>query len=1001
MPIESETSTFTAPPYDGSYDILQIIEHHRQHSSNHPLFRYANANGAIQTITWGSASKSFDVATRYVLDNVSLDRSEIVSSYPVVGILANLDSITYYTLVIGIMKSGFTVFPISTRNSADAVAHLMAKTNCKALFVSDDDIIDRLVKASCSAFEASNDGVHVTTVVTPPFEYFYETAGEKSARSTRPILSRVITDPATTPCVIIHSSGTVSFPKPITLTYDMFFQHGNLVRLDGDLGKIISAHSMPMYHLMGFKVIIYSALLGVTLAVFRPSKPSLIPTPEAVLNAAVATASARIFCAPSFLESWVKQKSSVEALKTFKAIMFGGGPLQPSIGNELAGEGVTIVPMLGLTEVGTITSMFPKHTHSDGWDWFALHTHYDFKFVPEEGLKNVYRIIVKKNEFKTPVVNATVDGVPAYDTGDLFIRHPTNPQLWKVYGRAGDIKSKLFLPYFQEKTNPGPIEAGLKSSPYISDALMFGRARFRTGVLIVPSPEHVFDIINHEKTIEYTSLIWKSVQEVNQRSPQHSRIFEEMILIAHPDKPFQYTSKGSIRRQTTLAQYEQEIEELYTLSENEELNSIPTSNDVHSKVPEPDLFFPLIRTAVHTILGANVGDDDDLFRAGADSLCALSIRNAITTGLRNSKALSKHAIAALPSDLLYYLPTISKISIFLYGAAYIDRSINVGNSEGVIAPRMEGAKNGEVKINRPRVLSDEEWQVLMEVTETIVEIVPAEEDEVPLIILHGSPGTVGAFRSMLKSPGPIWAVQMSDDAPTDTAEELVAFYHRKIKAKRPNGPYRLGAYSGSCGLLLLLITTFEAAGDEITQFVMLDHFPTLFIARIDLDTVNLENPKWWTAVLRRSFEGILFLFQNTKGVMAAQSKVRIQEMREAIEGAQGSPGTMRIISRTTRLIKATLGFLLGERFAVEIEKGPNKGRKRFSPALFREFTAKIKTPLTMYLATDGIRAMIPTDKVEDFGAREYFPDAIFREVEGGHIDFLGNEMLLKSLHEDY
>jgi hypothetical protein len=36
---------------------------------------------------------------------------------------------------------------------------------------------------------------------------------------------------------------------------------------------------------------------------------------------------------------------------------------------------------------------------------------------------------------------------------------------------------------------------------------------------------------------------------------------------------------------------------------------------------------------------------------------------------------------------------------------------------------------------------------------------------------------------MLKSPTAIWAVQMSDDAPTDTAEALVAFYHQKIKVR--------------------------------------------------------------------------------------------------------------------------------------------------------------------------------------------------------------------------
>ncbi len=48
----------------------------------------------------------------------------------------------------------------------------------------------------------------------------------------------------------------------------------------------------------------------------------------------------------------------------------------------------------------------------------------------------------------------------------------------------------------------------------------------------------------------------------------------------------------------------------------------------------------------------------------------------------------------------------------------------------------------------------------------------------------------------------------------------------------------------------------------------------------------------------------------------------------------------------------------------------------------------------------GLRAIIPQEKWEDFGAREYFPDVVFKEFEGGHIDFLGNEELLKNLKID-
>jgi hypothetical protein len=82
-------STFTPPLLDGSRDLLQIITHNAQHNAPYPLFRYASANGAVETITWGGATKAFDVAARFVLDSATF-KVEDAGAPPVVAILANL-----------------------------------------------------------------------------------------------------------------------------------------------------------------------------------------------------------------------------------------------------------------------------------------------------------------------------------------------------------------------------------------------------------------------------------------------------------------------------------------------------------------------------------------------------------------------------------------------------------------------------------------------------------------------------------------------------------------------------------------------------------------------------------------------------------------------------------------------------------------------------------------------------------------------------------------------
>jgi hypothetical protein len=32
-----------------------------------------------------------------------------------------------------------------------------------------------------------------------------------------------------------------------------------------------------------------------------------------------------------------------------------------------------------------------------------------------------------------------IDGVPALNTKDLIVRHPKDPNLWKIFGRQGGI----------------------------------------------------------------------------------------------------------------------------------------------------------------------------------------------------------------------------------------------------------------------------------------------------------------------------------------------------------------------------------------------------------------------------------------------------------------------------------------------------------------------------------------------------------------------------------
>lgn len=51
-------------------------------------------------------------------------------------------------------------------------------------------------------------------------------------------------------------------------------------------------------------------------------------------------------------------------------------------------------------------------------------------------------------------------------------------------------------------------------SSYISEALVFGRARLQTGVLIKPAAGHEFDIRDHKKFDAYLDSIWYGSDQI-------------------------------------------------------------------------------------------------------------------------------------------------------------------------------------------------------------------------------------------------------------------------------------------------------------------------------------------------------------------------------------------------------------------------------------------------------------------------------------------------------
>lgn len=131
-----------------------------------------------------------------------IERSTCITDFP-----------TYLTLLSGIMRAGYTPFPLSLRNSPAAITYLFDKTNPVGVFFSTDAGTSPLVTAATAWFPA--DAKSHSLPVPSYSELFEHNSSDTSGKMPQLKLD------AQSPAVLLHSSGTTSaFPKPILWTME-------------------------------------------------------------------------------------------------------------------------------------------------------------------------------------------------------------------------------------------------------------------------------------------------------------------------------------------------------------------------------------------------------------------------------------------------------------------------------------------------------------------------------------------------------------------------------------------------------------------------------------------------------------------------------------------------------------------------------------------------------------------------------------------------------------
>jgi hypothetical protein len=112
---------------------------------------------------------------------------------------------------------------------------------------------------------------------------------------------------------------------------------------------------------------------------------------------------------------------------------------------------------------------------------------------------------------------------------------------------------------------------------------------------------------------------------------------------------------------------------------------------------------------------------------------------------------------------------------------------------------------------------------------------------------------------------------------------------------------------------------------------------------------------------------------------------RFEDMKAALNSDEVPPHLQRYVKFLQAVQETSIRFLMKEEF---LEKDTHGGNL-WSSELFRKFTAQLKAPITLYVATYGLGAMMPPgEKVRDLGASMVFDRYSVVSIPGDHLAFL-------------
>lgn len=526
--------------------------------------------------------------------------------------------------------------------------------------------------------------------------------------------------------LILHSSGTTGFPKPIPLSARYPLQYAACHEFPPDEEiDWVNLSTLPLYHGFGFLAPCLSLSVGMTCC-FPPSH--IIPAGESTRDLLKAFNCRSLMTVPSIVDDFMALGEPVEHLRSLKFLAVGGGPFGLTQGARLVEQGVKLLIHYGVTEIGALAPIFcPGPDYN--WRFLRLRSDLGLELRPIQG-SGRFKLVGWPHGWHGP-----------FEVQDELERNascdPKHTEV-RILGRTDD----LIVLKTGEKVMPQHLEDVLNANPAIKTAVCVGNGFFE--VVVVVEPDDSGLLLEPEQLVDH---VWNLVTTVNADLDSHARVSSRSAIIIMPaDKRIPRTDKGSVSRRQMYEVFADEIKAAYAAMEN-------IRPEISIEIGSVQTSIVKMVEGIFTNLGS-IDPSRDLFEQGMDSLQALRLIRMIDSATRQNNSIKDTRTTA---EFIYRHPSIEKLSAAVSSRILDGSGIHSKNS-------------GSGANIHAQMLSRLEQYTRSNTTEA------SASKARHVVLLTGATGSLGAqvLRQFTSSP---------------RVERVICTYRRKSPQGPDSGPY--------------------------------------------------------------------------------------------------------------------------------------------------------------------------------------------------------------------